>query len=184
MLEINLLPEKQKIRISSKIKKEIIIYIASICVVLVAIFSMHQRINQRIKSLKEKVHHQEIIKRKCFRKAKKIAKLKKELKRIQKKIDIIKNIRKAQIMPLIRLDEIERLIPYQKLWFKNIDLVKNRLNLTGIALDNQALAFYIQNLRKSKYIQNVSFKKAERKYIANLKLVDFNCEIKFGLKAR
>ncbi len=182
MLEINLLPEKQKIRISYKTKKEILIYILSICVVFVAIFLVHQKINQRIKNLKEEVYRQEKIKRKCFKKIKKIAKLKKELKKIQKKIDIIKSIRKAQIMPLIRLNEIEVLIPYQKLWFKNIDLIKDRLKLTGIALDNQALAFYIQKLRKSKYIKNVTFKKAERKYIANLKLVDFNCEIKFGSK--
>ncbi len=184
MININLLPEKQKIKISKKVKRELLFFVVIICFMFVGIIFAHQYISKKIYSLKSQVYKKEVVKRRLQKKVRKIALLKKQLKVIQGKIDIIKNIRKIQVMPLLRLNEIEVLIPYQKLWFKNLSLNGSSLSLRGIALDNQALAFYIQKLRKSPYINNVLFNKAERKYIFHLKLVDFTCKIKFSSKIK
>ncbi|MDQ7032056.1 MAG: PilN domain-containing protein [Desulfonauticus sp.] len=114
----------------------------------------------------------------------KVKNLEKTIKELQNRIAVIKKIRQKQNLPIIYIDEIVSAIPENKLWFTFFDLSSGgKVNLRGIALDNQALAFYIDRLKKAAHVKQVEILLTNRKRVGKYEFVEFNCVVNMGKKS-
>jgi type IV pilus assembly protein PilN len=101
-----------------------------------------------------------------------------ELKDIEGRIKIIKDIRLRQGLPVKYIDEIVVNMPKDKMWFETFSLNANgNIALSGVALDNQVFASYVEKLRLSKYIKFVDTRRTSRRAIQGLGLVSFQCSV-------
>jgi len=101
-----------------------------------------------------------------------------ELKDIEGRIKIIKDVRLRQGLPVKYIDEIVVNMPQNKMWLETFTVNSNgNIALSGVALDNQAFASYVEQLRLSKYIANVDTRRTSRRAIDGLGLVSFECSV-------
>ena len=106
-------------------------------------------------------------------------KYKKQIKTLNRKIEVIKKIRQKQNLPVIYLTELVNKFIRNKLWFNYLSYSsKNKIDIKGVALDNQILAEYIKNLRQSPYIEQIDLKKSSKRQIMGYELITFDFYIK------
>ncbi len=82
--------------------------------------------------------------------------LERQKKDLQNKIDIIKKLRRESSLTVHVMDEVARIIDNERMWLNSFSQQGGSLQLTGIALDNQTVAQFMEALKESEYIINVN----------------------------
>jgi type IV pilus assembly protein PilN len=177
MIKINLLltrKEKKKIGI----RKEIIVFILSV-VFLCAIFILHQwkmgrdkeEILSEISKIKKEIDHYKT----------QIAEInqgKEKQKILQERLKLIDSYRKEKSISARVLDEICISKP-EKLQLESLKKEGSKLGIQGIALDDETVANFMTNLRKSKIFKSVDLVVSEQIEQSTMKVKKFvlSCEI-------
>ena len=101
-----------------------------------------------------------------------------ELEAVQKRIKVIQDIRVQQGLPVRYLDALVSSMPPERLWFESLSLGGDgRMSLSGVALDNQAFAAYVEALRRSPFVAQVDTQRTSRRDIGGRGLVAFVCSV-------
>ncbi len=80
----------------------------------------------------------------------KVEELERKRSELKAKIDTIRQLKENQKGPVRILDEISRTMP-DLVWLTGLDLKENHVTLSGMALDENAVANYVDNLDASPF---------------------------------
>ncbi len=178
MIRINLLPKQQRAKISHA-KKELVLLVLVLTGLLLGMNGIQNRLDYKVQGLKVTKEELLLQKRKLRAKISHISKLQKQHEKIKKKIEVIKDIRQQQSLPIRYLDLLVRTLPEKKMWFQALELdQEGTMQLKGIAMDNQVFAQYLQELRHSPLIRDIILKKTSKQNIDKFELIAFQCQIK------
>jgi type IV pilus assembly protein PilN len=99
-------------------------------------------------------------------------------KTLQEKLNVINSLRKEKASPARVLDELSISKP-EKIQIESLKKEGSRLGIEGIALDDETVANFMTNLRKSKIFKNVDLIVSEQIEQSKIKLKKFilSCEI-------
>lgn len=182
MIKINLLPQQKRSKVSN-IYKELVLFLCILVLLGVGAWLTQSRLNEKINDLQQERQQKQTIKTKLQSKMGRIQKLEKQLADVKERISAIRDIRDQQSLPVRYIDVLVSRLPEEKVWFETLQLDnKGKMDLRGVALDNQAYAYYVENLRKSSYIQGINLKRTSRKDVQGMGLVEFQCQIQAGRK--
>jgi type IV pilus assembly protein PilN len=177
MIKINLLlarKEKKK----GGMKKEFIVLILSIVLLWVALIFIQWGLNKKKEDTLVQIAQKrdEIAKYKSL--TTEVEKKKEEQKMLQNRLDIINSLRKDKASAARVLDELSIDKP-EKLQLESLKKDGAKLGIEGIALDDETIANFMTNLRKSKLFKNVDLIVSEQVEQSKLKLKKFvlSCEI-------
>jgi type IV pilus assembly protein PilN len=177
MIKINLLlarKEKKK----GGMKKEFIVLILSIVLLWVALIFIQWGLNKKKEDTLVQIAQKrdEIAKYKSL--TTEVEKKKEEQKMLQNRLDIINSLRKDKASAARVLDELSIDKP-EKLQLESLKKDGAKLGIEGIALDDETIANFMTNLRKSKLFKNVDLIVSEQIEQSKLKLKKFvlSCEI-------
>jgi len=97
---------------------------------------------------------------------------------LQDKLNVINSLRKEKAFPAKVLDELSIDKP-EKIHLESVKKEGSRLGIEGIALDDETIANFMTNLRKSKLFKNVDLVVSEQVEQSQIKLKKFilSCEI-------
>jgi len=177
MTKINLLlarKEKKKMGV----RKEILVLILSVVFLLVALALIHWRLEKekgdtlaQIAQTKKEIAHYKSL-------TTEVMKAKEAQKTLQDKLNIINSLRKEKTTPARVLDEISIDKP-EKIHLESLKKEGSRLGIEGIALDDETIANFMTNLRKSNLFKNVDLIVSEQIEQNKIKLKKFilSCEI-------
>ena len=177
MIKINLLlarKEKKKIGI----QRELIVLAGSAVLLLSILGFFHWKYYQekeeivvRISKTKTEIMHYKSL-------TTEVTKAKEAQKTLQDKINVITTLRKEKSSPARVLDELSVLKP-EKIQLESLKKEGTRLGIEGIALDDETIANFMTNLRKSKLFKNVDLIVSEQSEQSRIKLKKFtlSCEI-------
>lgn len=180
MIKINLLPYAKRAK-TSDIEKQIMLFGLLIIVLCTGILTAGIWTRGKINGLEEVVEEKQVQRQLLLSKVGKINKLQKELEEMDANIEAIKKIRSQQQLPVRYIHEMARRIPKDSIWFESLNLNRNgRLEVSGVALDNQAFARYVDNLRESRFIRSVNTQRTSRRQVANRNFIEFLCQISAG----
>jgi len=177
MIKINLLlarKEKKKVGM----RKEIIVLILSVFLLSVLLIFVQWRIDKdkedtiaQISAAKKDIaYYNSLITE--FNKAKTLQKT------LQDKLNVINSLRKEKASPARVLDELSVGKP-ERIQLELLKKEGSRLGIEGIALDDETVANFMTNLRKSKIFKNVDLIVSEQIEQSKIKLKRFilSCEI-------
>jgi type IV pilus assembly protein PilN len=177
MIKINLLlarKEKKKVGL----RKEYMILILSVVLLLVALIFIHWGLNKKRENTLVQIAQTraEIAKYKSL--TTEVNKAKEEQRMLQNRLDIIDSLRKDKARAAKVLDELSIDKP-EKLHLESLKKEGSKLGIEGIALDDETIANFMTNLRKSKLFKNVDLIVSERVELSKIKLKKFilSCEI-------
>ena len=177
MIKINLLlarKEKKKIGMS----KEIVVLILSVFLLLVLLVIVEWRIDKEKENTiaqisntkKEITYYKSLIAE--------VDKAKALQKTLQDKLNVINSLKKEKSSPSRVLDELSIDKP-EKIQLESLKKEGGKLGIEGIALDDETVANFMTNLRKSKIFKNVDLIVSEQIEQSKIKLKKFvlSCEI-------
>jgi type IV pilus assembly protein PilN len=179
MIKINLLQvrkEKKKIGV----RKEIIVFVLCLILLLLGLFLVQWKISNDREKLQAQIANtkKEITYYKSL--TTEVDKAKEAKKILQEKLNIINSLRKQKSVPAKILDELSINKP-EKIYFESVKKDGSKLGIDGIALDDETVANFMTNLRKSKMFKNVDLIVSERTEVNKVKVKKFilSCEIIF-----
>jgi type IV pilus assembly protein PilN len=177
MIKINLLQarkEKKKVGM----RKEMIVLILSVVLLLVVLIIVQWRLEKEKEATLAQISEtkKEIAYYKSL--TTEVDKAKEAQKTLQDKLNIINSLRKEKAIPARVLDELSIGKP-EKVHLESLKKEGSRLGIEGIALDDETIANFMTNLRKSKLFKNVDLIVSEQVEQSKIKLKKFilSCEI-------
>jgi type IV pilus assembly protein PilN len=177
MIKINLLlARKEKKRVG--LRKEIVVLILSVVLLVALIILFQWRLEKETEETLAKISNtkKEIAYYKSL--TTEVTKAKEAQKSLQDKLNIINSLRKEKATPAKVLDELSIDKP-EKLHLESLKKDGSKLGIEGIALDDETIANFMTNLRKSKLFKNVDLIVSEQVEQSKVKLKKFilSCEI-------
>jgi type IV pilus assembly protein PilN len=115
---------------------------------------------------KEKQHYNQILAQ--------IKKLEADKLLIENKIAVIKQLQKSSALTVHILDEVANIIPNKRIWLNTLSQSGGTLNLTGMALDNQTIAQFMEDLKASDFISEVNLSNTSLSNYAGRSLKSFS----------
>ncbi len=181
MIRINLFPS-HKTKKDKKIEKELALYFFILLLIFTSMFYINHILSSKIDYFNKIKQEKNRINTLLLIQVSILNKNRKKLENLKANIKTIQQIRKKQNLPVLYLYELVKHFIKNKIWINYISLScgkrKSKMDIKGIALDNQVLAEYINSLRNSPYIQQVYLKKAIRRNIKGYELISFIFRIK------
>ncbi len=177
MITVNLLPQKRRAK-NSHLKREMlwagIVLVVLLLLMIVGYYIVHSQVEELARTKEQR----EGVKRLAMIQAGKVNKLKKELKDLEVKIRAIRDIRRQQGLPVRYIDEMITRLPGEKIWFEAFSFSGDgTIAVKGVALDNQAFAHYVEDLRRSEWIRSVVTGRTQLRSVQGLGLVEFQCTV-------
>ena len=158
--------------------KEIVVLILSVFLLLVLLVIVQWRIDKEKENTiaqisntkKEITYYKSLIAE--------VDKAKVLQKTLQDKLNVINSLRKEKSSPAKVLDELSIDKP-EKIQLESLRKEGGKLGIEGIALDDETVANFMTNLRKSKVFKNVDLIVSEQIEQSKIKLKKFilSCEI-------
>jgi len=177
MIKINLLlarKEKKKIGL----KKEYIVFILSVVLLLIVLVLVQWRLDKEKEDTLTQISNtkNEIARYKSL--TTEVNKAKEAQKTLQDKLNIINSLRKEKASAAKVLDELSIDKP-EKMHLESLRKDGSKLGIEGIALDDETIANFMTNLRKSNLFKNVDLIVSEQVEQSKIKLKKFilSCDI-------
>jgi len=180
MIRINLLPPEKRPGIST-LRLNLGVLVLAVVVFGGMILLTHLWISEQVKDLARIHQAREAENAALMVEVGWVRRMENEMKAIQDRIEVIKEIRGIQSLPVRYVDALISVLPEERIWFETFDLDKNGvLQVKGVAMDNQSFAAYVEILRTSAFVRGVITERTLRREVQGLTLVEFHCLVMFG----
>jgi type IV pilus assembly protein PilN len=180
MIRINLLPVREKKKKEST-RKMFSILLLSLGAVVLILAGVHFRLSGQIDQLQTQITaYDEEIKRLKID-TKDVDKFKAEKEDLQRRLNIIYTLQRAKTGPVRVLDDLSMALP-GKLWLTSLKEKNGKMEIKGIAFDNQDIAKFMTNLESYGVIKNVELVISQQLERKELKLKEFTltCQVNYA----
>ncbi len=180
MLKINLLPVRQ-LKKRAKAKKQLF----GMCFLFICILALAALVGviqaQKLSNLKKDITTIKKVKESYTPTLNKISKLKKEKNELTRKTGIIKQLKTNSSLTVRVIDEIANKVDNERMWLNALNQQGPSLRLSGVALDNQTVAQFMDRLKESPYVTKVNLTGSSLKVISgrNLKSFSLVCTVAY-----
>jgi len=180
MVYINLLPIREIKKRLKAIQQLTMFGIIFVCILaLIGAFWFYQ--SSSVSALASEIQHLNQEKQRYNAILAQIAKLEKDKQLIESKIAVINQLQKTKALTVHVLDEVANLTPSNRMWITSLDQSGMSLRLSGTALDNQTIAKYMDSLKSSDYIKDVTLISTTLSVVAGRDLKSFQLSCSLGL---
>ncbi|MFA6498813.1 MAG: PilN domain-containing protein [Desulfurivibrionaceae bacterium] len=176
MIRINLLPIRQ-LKKRQRLKTELLGLSTALVLVLLVLGVLWAALAGKISNLQEELVTLEQKKQSYQPILKQIDMLKKEKQMVEQKLDSIKKLQAGAQVTVRVLDEVASRTPTSRMWLSSLQQSAGRLQLQGIALDNETIAQYMQQLEASEYFEKTELTSSAQTDVAKQKLKSFSLTI-------
>lgn len=176
MIRINLLPIRQ-MKKRHRLKTELLGFSSVFVLVLLVLAVGWFALTGKIGSLQDELVTLEQKKQSYQPILKQIDTLKKEKQMVEQKLDSIKKLQAGAQVTVRVLDEVASRTPTSRMWLSSLQQSSGRMQLQGIALDNETIAQYMQQLEASEYFEKTELTSSAQTDVAKQKLKSFSLTI-------
>jgi len=180
MIRINLLPVREKKKKEST-RQMFSILALSIGLVALVLIVVHLSLSSQINQVQSQIigYNEEITRLKVD--TKDVDKFKAEKEDLQRRLNIIYALQRAKTGPVRVLDDLSMALP-GKLWLTSLREKSGKMEIKGIAFDNQDIAKFMTNLESYGVIKNVELVISQQLERKELKLKEFTvtCQVNYA----
>lgn len=180
MIRINLLPFRAA-RKKENIRRQVSIFFLCLLLVMVVLVWVHFYLGSKQKRLTTNVADTKKELALYKKKNAEITEIRKKLKDLEMRQNVIKDLEKQRFEPVHILDELTGKIVPERMWLTSLNIVGNQMDIDGIALDNKTVADFIDNLeslpklddKKANMYEKVRLNKLQQQEIRNINMKKF-----------
>jgi type IV pilus assembly protein PilN len=183
MIRINLLPFRAA-RKRENIKRQVTVYVLSVILLLVAMAYTFLQLDGRLSDAKAQETQLNQALAKHRKTIARINDLKKKIKMIEQKLDVIRKLEAGKQGPVRLLDELAEAVPKDRLWLSAMAESGGNLTLTGSARNNETVAEFMVNLESSPIVQSVDLQSSQSTTIQGVSLSNFSLKCTVDTSAK
>jgi type IV pilus assembly protein PilN len=172
MIRINLLPFRTE-RKKENVRRQVSLFLLSLVLVLLVLFYYNFSLNSQIGKLNKgiKTTNNELTKYNKINKE--IARIKKNLEILQKKMAVIAQLESDRYAPVILMDTMTQVLVSKRMWFTKLSMSDTKVDIDGIALDEKTVADFMVRLQNSGLFSDVVLRSVKRKQVEKSNLKSF-----------
>jgi type IV pilus assembly protein PilN len=176
MIRINLLPFRAA-RKKENIRRQVSVFLLSLILVLSILFVGNYILGMMVSGVKNDIEKKNAELDKYNEINEEIARIKKTLENLQKKMDVINRLELNRHAPVRLLDTLTKMVVSKRMWFTRLEEKDMTVKIDGIALDNKTVADFMVRLQGSGLFKSVNLKTLKQKDFEgnNLKSFQINC---------
>jgi type IV pilus assembly protein PilN len=178
MIRINLLPYRASKK-KETATQQIIIMSVVLLLALAIIGAVYFVTLNKISTTKQEIKQSEEELANLKKKVGEIDKLKKLQAEVQRKLDILNQLRKEKTGPATRLARMSDIVP-EKIWLTRYQESGLKVSISGLAYNEELIADFMRSIQASDEFGNVELLVSEQQEISGVKLkkFDLTCNIK------
>ena len=161
MIRINLLPFRSD-RKKENIRRQVSIFVLSLAFMLIILFYYNFSLNSKIDNLNAKIKDTKSALEKYEKINKEIAGIKKKLDNLKKKMAVMDTLEAGRFAPIRLMDAMTQVIVPKRMWFTSLQSKGQRVDISGVALDNTTVADFMVRLENSGLFKEVDLKTVKR----------------------
>lgn len=178
MLQINFLPVRQ-LKKREKAKNQLVAFFlafATIVAVCAAFWWLQSHnldvAEEQNRSLKQQVENES-------KTLATIDKLNQEKAELERKTKVIEQLKKESSLTVRVMDEVASRVDSARLWLNSMTETGANVELKGIALDNESIAQFMDSLKTSPFVRDVSLAESSQQSLAgrDLKSFSISCQV-------
>jgi type IV pilus assembly protein PilN len=171
MIKINLLPVRESLR-KEKLREQVVVLVACAIFVVVGCGAALTTILTKISLKNTEITEQTKIIEQLTKQIGEVEKVKKLQAELQSKLDVLGMLKANKTGPAHMLDELSSATP-DRLWIETFDIVAGVVNLSGMGVNEEVVAIFMQQLEASPYYKNVELQSLDQVTIEGNKLNRF-----------
>ena len=171
MIKINLLPVRESQK-KEKLREQVVVLVACAIFVIVGCATAYTTILAKISQKNDAISAQTKIIDQLKKEIGEVEKVKKLQGELQSKLDILGTLKANKTGPAHMLDELSAATP-ERLWIDAFDNVAGVVNLSGLGVNEEVVAIFLQQLESSPYYMNVELQSLDQATIQGNKLQKF-----------
>lgn len=171
MIKINLLPVRETQK-KERLREQVVVLVACAFFVTVGCAAAYTTILAKISQKNDAISEQTKIIDQLKKQIGEVEKVKKLQGELQAKLDILGTLKANKTGPAHMLDELSTATP-ERLWIEAFDNVGGAVNLSGMGVNEEAVATFLQQLESSPYYMNVELQSLDQTTIDGNKLHRF-----------
>jgi type IV pilus assembly protein PilN len=172
MIRINLLPFRTE-RKKENVRRQVSLFLLSLVLVLLVLFYYNFSLNSKIGRLNKGIQTTNNELNKYNEINKEIARIKKNLEVLQKKMAVIEQLESDRYAPVILMDTMTQVLVSKRMWFSSLSVTDSAVDIDGIALDEKTVADFMVRLQESGLFTNVELRSVKRQKVENSNLKSF-----------
>jgi type IV pilus assembly protein PilN len=179
MITINLLPVRAA-RKKENVRRQVSVFLLCVVLTLCVLAYFTVSMSHKVSRLSQNIETTDAELKKYQAKAKQAANIRKKLKTLEEKMDIIVKLEANRRGPVRFMDALTELVVGNKMWLTSLNESQGNMKLAGIATDNKTIADFMTNLEKSPYFSSVdliSSKQTESKEKQSFKQFTITCQV-------
>lgn len=176
MIRINLLPFRTE-RKKENVRRQVSLFLLSMVLVLLVLFYYNFSLNSKIGKLNKNIQTANAELEKYNEINKEIARIKKTLDVLRKKMAVIAQLESDRYAPVILLDTMTQVLVEKRMWFTELSVQEKDVKISGIALDEKTVADFMVRLQNCGLFSDVELKSVKRTTVekSNLKSFQIVC---------
>ena len=155
MIRINLLPFRAA-RKKENVRRQVSVFVLSMFLVLAGLYWYHLSLGTQLDEIQARVEATRGELKKLEAQLKEIKKIRKILDTIQRKTAVIEDLELSREAAVRLMEAITRLVIEDRLYLTRLRMSGNRVELGGIAADNQTIADFMTRLEESGLFDKVT----------------------------
>lgn len=145
MIRINLLPFRAA-RKKENVRRQVSIFLLSLVLVLIVLGWIHIYLQSKQNKMTENVAEVKKELELYKKKDREMLELRQKLKTLEQRKAVIDGLEAQRFKPVHVLDNLTQMIVPNRMWLTKLTLRGSRLQLSGIAVDNNTVADFMDNL--------------------------------------
>lgn len=176
MIRINLLPFRSD-RKKENVRRQVSLFLLSLVLLLLVAFYYNFVLNAKIGNLDKKIETANAELKKYNKINREIARIKKNLENLRKKMAVIVQLESDRHAPVILMDTLTQVLVAKRMWFTQMSVQEKSVKISGIALDEKTVADFMVRLQNCGLFSNVELKTIKRQTVqkSNLKSFQIIC---------
>lgn len=176
MIRINLLPVRAAQK-KERIRSQLSVLVLSLVAVSIGCGAVYYRTMVKIGAKNAEVASVQSQISQLQKKIGEVSKYKKLQEDLKKKLGILQVLKEGRSGPVHLLDELNKVLP-DKVWLTEFSVKSGGVDISGMAVDEKAVAGFMEGLERSPYYGNVELKEISQSVAKGIKLQKFSLTCK------
>ena len=172
MIRINLLPFRAD-RKKENVRRQVSLFLLSLILVLIIAFYYNFSLSSKVGKLNQKIKETNAELTKYNEINKEIARIRKNLENLRKKMAVIEQLESDRHAPVILMDTMTQVLIAKRMWLDELIVQDKTVKINGIALDEKTVADFMVRLQKSGLFSEGKLNSVRRQEVQKTNLKGF-----------
>lgn len=172
MIYINLLPVRAAQK-KEKLREQIVVLVLALVLVAGACGAVYAVLLGRISDEQTEIRNKELDIAKLKKSIGEVGRFKKLQDELKGKLEILEKLNAGKTGPVHLLEELSTAVP-DKLWIESFKEDGGAITISGVGLNEETIAQFLQKIEESPYYQNIELQVVDQIAKGSIKLHKFN----------